>query len=251
VRTVFRRLALANAAFFAWTRLVAPGGAGADPAPLARQISPEKMRVVRPEELAQPSPTKNVAASPAPVTTASTLPNATVPPPAPPPPPSALPARAELKCIEWGAFAPAEAARAETALAPLALGERLSRHRTEETAGWWVFIPPPARGNNARQAAVRKAGELKKLGIQDYFVVQEEGPNHWAVSLGVFRSEEAAQARLAALRSQGVRSARMGPRDTQVAKVWLQVKSVDAPLETRLRELAQQAEGTELRECAP
>ena len=227
MRALFLLVVLANVAFFAWTRLVAPGGAGADPAPLARQISPEKLRVVRPEELARLPATKAVVAAA----------------PAPPPP-------ARLKCVEWGAFAPAETARAESALAPLALGERLSQRRSEETAAWWVFIPPSGDGT-ARQAALRKAGELKKLGVQDYFVVQEEGPNRWSVSLGVFRSEEAAQARLAALRGQGVRSARVGPRETQPPKVWLQVKGVDPALETRLREIAQQLEGSELRDCAP
>jgi hypothetical protein len=230
VRALFLLLVLANVAFFAWTRLGAPGGAGADPAPLGRQISPEKLRVVPPEELARLSAPKSVAVA------------------APPPPPQA---QAQVKCIEWGAFAPAQATRAETALATLGLGERLSQRRTEETAGWWVFIPPPAPPASARQAALRKAGELKKLGVQDYFIVQEEGPNRWAVSLGVFRSEEAAQARLAALRSQGVRSARIGPRDMQVAKVWLQVKGVDAALEKSLQQAAQQQDGTELRECVP
>jgi hypothetical protein len=233
VRAVFLLLVLANVALFAWTRVFAPGGAGADPAPLARQIAPEKLRVVRPEELAAPPQSKSVAAAPAPVAQA-----------APPPP-------ARLKCVEWGAFAPTEAPRAENTLAPLGLGERLTQRRTEETAGWWVFIPPAGDGGNARQAALRKAGELKKLGVQDYFVVQEEGPHRWAVSLGVFRSEDAAQARLAALRSRGVRSARVGPRETQVPKVWLQVKQVDAALEARLQQIAQQLDGTELRECVP
>lgn len=232
MRALFLLLVLANVAFFAWTRLFAPG-AGTDPAPLARQISPEKLRVVRPEELARLPATKTVVAA------------APAAEPAPPPPP------ARLKCIEWGAFAPADIARAESALAPLALGERLSQRRTEETAAWWVFIPPPSGNGSARQAALRKAGELKKLGVHDYFIVQEEGPNRWSLSLGVFRSEEAAQARLAALRGQGVRSARVGPRETQVPKVWLQVTAVDPALETRLREIAQQLEGSELRDCVP
>ena len=230
MRALFLLLLLANAAFFAWTRLGAPGGAGADPAPLARQIQPEKMRVVSPEELNQ-----------------SAAPKAAVAAAAPPTEPAAPPA--SLKCVEWGAFALGEAARAEKALAPLELGERLAQRRTEETAGWWVFIPPA--GSNARQAALRKAGELKKLGVQEYFIVQEEGPNRWALSLGVFRSEEAAQARLAALRSQGVRSARVGPRETQVPKLWLQVKAVDAALQVRLQEVAKSVEGTELRDCVP
>lgn len=232
MRALFLLLLLANAAFFAWTRLGAPGGAGADPAPLARQIQPEKMRVVSPEELSQSAAPKLAVAAAAPP----------VEPPAPP---------ASLKCVEWGAFAPGEAARAEKALAPLELGERLSQRRTEETAGWWVFIPPAPAAGNARQAALRKAGELKKLGVQEYFIVQEEGPNRWALSLGVFRSEEAAQARLAALRSQGVRSARVGPRETQVPKIWLQVKEVDRGIEARLQQVARQIDGSELRQCVP
>jgi len=69
------------------------------------------------------------------------------------------------------------------------------------------------------------------------------------VSLGVFRSAEAAQARLAALRGQGVRSAQAGPRETVVARVWYQVTSVDAALQARLNDLARQLEGSELKEC--
>lgn len=224
MRALFLLLVLANVAFFAWTRLIAGGGAGSDPAPLSRQIEPQKLRVVRPEELVPAAP--KAAAAPAPVVAA----------------PSAV------KCVEWGAFSPADALRAEQALQPLQLGERLGQRRSEETAGWWVFIPPQA---SARQAAQRKAAELKKLGVSDYFIVQEEGANRWAVSLGVFRSEEAAQARLAALRNQGVRSARIGPREMAVSKVWLQVKAVDSGLETRLQQIARQIDGSELRECAP
>jgi hypothetical protein len=161
---------------------------------------------------------------------------------APPPAPA-------TKCLEWGAFSPGDVVRAQNALAPLELGERLSQRRTEESAAWWVFIPP--QSGNARQGAARKAAELKKLGVQEYFIVQEEGANHWAISLGVFRSEEAAQARLASLRARGVRTARIGLRETPVPRIWLQVKGVDAALEPRLQQVAQGIDGSELRECVP
>ena len=205
-------LVLANAAFFAWSRYVASGEAGADAVPLGRQIEPDKLRILSPSEL---------------------------------PPPSAGAQPAAAKCMEWGSFTLADAPRAERALEPLALGARLAQRRTEETAGWWVFIPP--QGN--RPAAQKKAAELKGLGVDDYFIVQDEGANRWAVSLGVFRSEEAAQARLAALRERGVRSAQVGARETQVPKLWLQVKSVDAALEAKLKEIAAQIEGSELKAC--
>jgi hypothetical protein len=216
VRTLFLLLLLANVVFFAWSRYVSPPEASADPAPLARQIEPEKLKVVAPSEL--PAPV-SLRAAPAPVA---------------------------AKCVEWGSFTLADAPRAEKALEPLALGVRVAQRRTEEQAGWWVFIPAQSNG---RTGAIRKATELKARGVNDYFIVQEDGPHRWAVSLGVFRTEEAARARLTALRTQGVRSAQVGPREATVPKVWLQVKGVDAPLEARLRDVAREIEGSELRNC--
>jgi hypothetical protein len=209
MRALFLLLLLANLAFYAWSRYGAPADA-ADPAPLSRQIEPDKLKVIAPHEL---------------------------------PPVSAT--RKPLACLEWGSFTVADASRAVQALEPLGLGARLAQRRTEELAAWWVFIPSQVN----RQGALKKAAELKDLGIEDYFIVQEEGEHRWALSLGVFRSEEAAQARLAALRAQGVRSATVGPRETLVPKIWLQVKSVDAPLQARLKEIARQIEGSELKDC--
>jgi hypothetical protein len=215
MRALFLLLVAANLAFFAWWRSATPTDA---PAPVSRAIEPEKLRIVPPSQLPVAAV---VEKKPAPAVQAPT-------------------------CLEWGSFTLADAPKAEKALEPLALGSRLAQRRSEETAGWWVFMPP--QGN--RQLALRKAAELKKLGVDEYFIVQEEGEHRWALSLGIFRTEEGAQARLAALQAQGVRTARVGPRDLVVPKVWLQVKGVDAPLEARLREIARQVEGTELRGCS-
>ena len=121
----------------------------------------------------------------------------------------------------------------------------LTERRAEETAGWWVFIP----SQKTRQGALRKAAELKGLGVDEYFIMQDEGPLRWSLSLGVFRTEEAAQGRLAALRQRGVRTAQVGQRETVVPKVWLQVSNVDAGLERLLADIALQMEGSELRRC--
>jgi hypothetical protein len=217
VRAAFLALLLLNVAFFAWSRYLAPADATADTQPLERQIAPEKLKVVASSEL---------PAAPAPAARPASVPIA-------------------FKCLEWGSFTLADAPRAEKALEPLALGPRLAQRRTEESAGWWVFIPPQPN----RASALKKAGELKALAVDDYFVVQDDGPNRWALSLGVFRSEEAAQARLEALRAQGVRSAQIGARETTVPKVWLQVKDVDAPLAARLKDVARSMDGSDLREC--
>ena len=222
-------LVLGNLAFFAWWRYFSPPDAGLDPSPLGRQISPEKLRVVPPAELAKGAPAKKPAAPPA-VAAA----------PAP-----AAPAGLPGPCLEWGSFTLTDAPRMEKALEPLALGTRLAQRPTQETAGWWVFMPP----QGSRQAALRKAAELKNLGVEEFFVLTDDGQYRWAVSLGVFRTEEAARARLAALRAQGVRTAQVGPREMTVPKVWLQVSAVDPALEARLKEIAAQVEGSELKAC--
>ena len=216
MRTFVLLLLAANLALFAWMRFYAPSESASDAEPLGRQVAPEKIRVIGGPEIARL-------------------------PARPKPEPAAAPAA----CIEWGGFAVAEAPRGEQALEPLALGARLTQNRTEESAGWWVFIPPQPN----RAAAAKKAAELKALGIEDYFIVQDEGPQRWALSLGVFRSEDAARSRLDALKAKGVRSAQTGQRETRVAKVWFQVRNAEPALQAKLRELAQGLPGTEVRDC--
>lgn len=213
MRLVFLVLVLANVAFFAWAQHYGQHRAEAKASPLAHQVDPDKLKIVPPPE-----------------------PRTLQPPPKP----------AAAACLEWGSFTLVDRPRAEKALEPLALGSRLSARRTEEVANWWVHMPP----QGSRQGALRKAGELKALGVEDYFIVGDESEWRWALSLGVYRTEDAAQARLEALRSLGVRSAVVSQRETVVPKVWLQVKGVDAALETRLRELTRQVEGSELRTCS-
>jgi hypothetical protein len=246
MRALFLFLVLGNIAFFAWTRYIAPAEATVDTAPLGRQISPEKLTILGPGEL--PAPLKPVPAPPAasPVTgaTGSASPAGAAVAASPAAAPSVAPAPAI--CMEWGSFTLADAPKAEKALEPLLLSGRIEQRRTEEKAGWWVFIPPQPN----RPTALKKAAELKKLGVDDYFVVQDED-FRWALSLGVFRTAEAARTRLLALRAQGVRSAQVGPREMMVPKVWLQMKGIDAATEARLKEIARQVDGSELRNCPP
>jgi len=239
MRALFLLLVLGNVAFFAWARYIAPAEATVDTAPLGRQISPEKLTILGPGEL--PAALKPGPAPPAapPVTGAAVAASPAATPAAASAPPPAT-------CMEWGSFTLADAPKAEKALEPLLLSGRIEQRRTEEKAGWWVFIPPQPN----RPAALKKAAELKKLGVDDYFVVQDE-EFRWALSLGVFRTAEAARTRLLALRAQGVRSARVGPREMMVPKVWLQMKGIDAATEARLKEIARQVDGSELRNCPP
>ena len=219
MRTLFLLLVAVNLALYAWPRYYATPDSAADPEPQRREINPKSIRLLEGPELAGLPVLK--------------------PKPAPAGP------QAAGSCLEWGGFSVAEAPRAAQALEPLALGARLSQRRSDETAGWWVFIPPQAN----RAAAMKKAAELKALGIEDFFVLPDEGKLRWAVSLGVFSSEEAARNRLETLRVKGVRSAQTGERESQVVKISFQVRNPDAALQARLKELSRGSPGTEIRDC--
>lgn len=224
MRLLFLFFVLANLAFFAWAMLVPGTDTGTDARPLRAQIDPEKIRVL-------------------PATRAAAVP-ASPPAPKPAAQPAGAPASAG-SCIEWGSFTLADAPAAERALEPLALGSRLTQRSTEETAGWWVYMPP--QGN--RQNAQKKAVELKGLGVEEWFIVADEGRWRWAISLGVFRTEEAAKNRLEALRTRGVRSALVGERELQVPKIWLQARNAEAAQLARWKEIAPAWPGAEFRDC--
>lgn len=206
MRTAFLVLLAANAAFFAWSQYFSGVQAAADGV-LARRSDPDRLKIV---------------------------------------PPSAIKPSAAARCLEWGGFTLAESARAEKALESLALGTRPVQRRTEDSVGWWVFIP----SQGSRQGALKKAAELKALGVSDYYILGEEADTPWSLSLGVYRSEQAALTRLAALRDQGVRNALVGSRDTVFPRVWLQMKGIDSAAEARVREIARQLEGSEVRPCS-
>jgi hypothetical protein len=212
-RTAFLAIVAANAGLFAWAYALAPPDPALDPRPLANQIDPAQMRILSSQEL-------------------------TAAPPSPPKP-------GPSSCVEWGSFTLAVAPRAEQALEPLALGARLSSRRGEETAHWWVFIPP----KDGKAAAQKAVNDLKALGLDDFHVMNEEGKMRWAVSLGVFSTEAAAKVRLEAVRDKGVRTAQAAPRETVVTKVTLRLQGADEALRARLNEIAQQFPGSELREC--
>lgn len=234
MRALFLLLLAACLGFFAWSRFFIAPDPAVDAQPLAQQLQPEKLRIVSEAELAKAPPPPP---APAPKPKPAALPPTSTPAPPPAPEP--------LACLEWGSFSPPDALRAGTRLEPLALGARLAQFRGEETAGWWVYIPPQSN----RAAALKKAAELKKLGVDDYFVVQEEGRLRWALSLGVFRAEDAAKAHLEALRAKGVKSAVVGQRETRVPKVWYQLRKVEPGLLARLQEIAKEFEGATLHDC--
>jgi hypothetical protein len=152
-----------------------------------------------------------------------------------------------LACIEAGSFSAAEARRFEAKLAPLQLGERQARHNlaTTDATSHIVFIPP----QGSKEAAERKAGELKNLGVSDYFIVSDNSSLRWGISLGVFKSEAAAQALLSTLGKQGVHSARMAARGAQPSKLAFRFSAIDAATRAKIDAITGPFAGVETRNC--
>jgi hypothetical protein len=216
MRTVFFILALANAVFFAYSWLGGGAEASGDAQIVSQQLNPEKIRLLAPDQ----------------VTALMRKPEAP---------------KVASVCVEWGVLLGGDVARAAQALEPLGLGAKLTQRKQEEVAAYWVYIPPLA----SRQSAAQKVGELKRLGVEEYFVVPDDPKWRNAISLGVFKTAEAAKSHLDALRAKGVKSAVSGARETQLSKTYFQVREANSTVTAKLNELKQGFAGTEVRECAP
>lgn len=145
-------------------------------------------------------------------------------------------------CLEWGDFSGADLTRAAAALSALQLGDKLSQRQIERDIGYWVYIPPLKN----KAVANHKLAELKGLGVREYFLMQS--PGRWlnTISLGVFKTREAAQSFLHNLQVQGVRSARVGERASKLKVTVFLLDKVDAVAQVKLIALQKDFAASEL-----
>jgi hypothetical protein len=230
-------LLLANALLFSWVRW--GGMLTVDPDELAAQAPLHADKVVLLNEFAA----AKVAALP-PVAVAESAVEVAESAPAPAPRFSetlANPPQVK-QCLFWGEFSGSGLADARQKLSALALGARLQTRSVEHASGYWDFMSPLKN-----QAAVqRKIGQLKALGINDYFVVQEGEWKH-AISLGVFRTERAAENYLDSLRKQGVRTAKVGERKSKLRFTQFVIADAESEVESKVRGFQKEFPDSELK----
>ena len=199
-----------------------------EPARLKNQLQANKLTLLTQEQATTPAapPAADEGATPAAA--------------APAPPPS-------YACTEVGNFLLADGRRFEAQVAALNLGDRQSRRNVagQDISSYMVYIPP----QGSKEGAERKAGELKQLGVTNYFIINEGSAQRWGISLGVFKSETSAQSQLASLNKQGVHSARVAPRYSASKQFAYQFRDLDAATRARLAEITKQSEEQELRSC--
>jgi hypothetical protein len=224
MRAFFLLLVLANLVFFAYAQ-VTRENSRTDKELLQLQIAPEKIKLLNAEGKLPPpekrqAPRKGKAA-PAPKV-------ATVAPAA---------------CLEWGIFAGTGVAKAEAALAQLELPAAQIERTVTDASGYWVHMPP----QKTKTEADRKVRELNTLGVTELVMVTDPGEWRYAISLGIFRTDEAAQAFLAGLRKQGVRSAVVARRENFLKQVVFYVREPSPATVARLTLTQSEFPGSEIK----
>lgn len=109
-----------------------------------------------------------------------------------------------------------------------------------------VYIP----AQEGRAGAERKAAELRRLGIADFYVMPESSALPNAISLGLFKTEAAAKARIGALIGQGVRSARIMARTASTDKLAFRLRDLSSAELAALTTLAAEFPLQTRHECA-
>jgi hypothetical protein len=204
--------------------------AGHEPARMNNQLYPERIRL------------QSASAASAAATVPATAPAA----PAPAAPAEAAAPVAQLACIELLSFTQAEAARFETRIEALGLSSQLSRRELPTPSTYMVMLPP----QGSREAADQKTVELRGLGITDTFIIQDNSERRFGISLGAFRSQEAAQAHLDTMIRRGAKTARIAEVGTGAARVAIQLKALDAAAEAQVTRARAEFPRLEARPCA-
>ncbi|MET0346824.1 MAG: SPOR domain-containing protein [Casimicrobiaceae bacterium] len=207
MRIVVLLLIVANLALFAYTKLDSVSGGEGW---RSEQVDPDKIKILTPQQVAALGPAK-------------------------------IAALADV-CAEWGPFSDTDRTKALADLESLQLGRLVTQRKVDTDSAYWVNVGPyPSKG-----AADRRVGELRAQGVTDMSAV-DAGRGQYVVSLGIFRTEQAARARADALLRQGVPAAKVEPRQQTSAQTMLVVRDPREPVLARLKDLQPQYIGSDLR----
>lgn len=210
MKWLFFVLLTANAALFALARLLPPPS---QPQGItSREVNASAVRIVTPgEALAEEDNESHAAAEAIPTPT-----------PVPTHQASQTTARqgAQLCSVKWQGLTGDQIAAARNNLAELNL--TASEKGSPENSKVWVYIPPL----DTLEQAKAKAAQLKELGVDDYFIVNDGRRWQNAISLGIFSTREAGERALEEFRAKGVKSAVVRERDDTVRHTDFTIQAV-------------------------
>lgn len=200
-----------------------------EPERLSNQLSPDSIRLVGEE----PRPPLRRAPVPEPVVESKVEEVAV------------QEAVAPQACVIFSGLSADQTRELSARIAKAGSGFKLTEGRGEAPSSWWVHIP----SLGSKDAADKKAAELRKLGVADLFIMQEAGPTQFAISLGLYKSEVAAGRQLEALKEKGVRSAQVLARGGGSFR--LEVRGPSDSLATVVSDLSERLRGVNRLECTP
>lgn len=210
-------LLLLNGVYFAWSQglLQALDFAPApqtEPQRLGQQIRPEALRLLNAQELSQSEAASRVAARP-------------------------------VECLQAGLFDAAQSALLRRTLESAWPAGAWGLDAAVQPARWLVYMGkyPSA------EALAKKRAELAALNLR--FEPLSNPALEGGLSLGVFETQAAAEAALAALSRRGVRTARVLQERAEVRGMMLKVPAADDTLRARLAELKPALAGKVLGPC--
>ncbi len=202
--------------------IIAPKPALAD-----RSINPDKLNILSKAEL-DAMPEKVIAAV------------VNVPAPAP----AVL--EATNSCYKWGNFTKTNLPAAQVVLVRLGLQSNINQEKSDnEDRRFWVYYPPL----KSAELAQEKAAEIKQLGIDELFIVQD---SQWrnAISFGLFQDEQLASNLLGELQTKGVKGATKALRSPGKSLSSLLVKNVNAGAALELQKIKPEFVGTDITPAA-
>jgi hypothetical protein len=189
-------LILANLLFLAWTQGVLGSSSNPDVFRIQQQLLADKIRIVsRDEPPDSAARTEKVAAKP-------------------------TESRGADVCILLNDLSVADSERFESQLSEKLPAFKVVRTLVSGSTSYWISIPPLA----TKKDADAKVAELKKLGVSDYYIVQDPGPTFRAISLGLYSTRETANIRLEALRSKGIKTAKIVERNGRPSSSSLEIR---------------------------
>jgi len=108
-----------------------------------------------------------------------------------------------------------------------------------------VYLP----SLGSKEAADKKADEVRRLGISDFFVIQDSSALRYGISLGIFKTDEAAQKQVANLAKRGLSGAKVGTRSVSSSKVAFQLRDLGGDAKLAFDKIKADFPGQEVRSC--
>lgn len=198
-------LLAANVVLFVFqqTYFDAPVEEKREPERLSQQVRADELRLVLPDEISRSVKTPVVPKPSSAMTTIN-------------PAEMALAIEKRNTCLDIGSFSKEQSTQFEQLLSNLSIkAENIQKTSQAEGGPYMVMIPP----SSSKAEADKKIGEVKASGIDNFFLIQEPGKFKWAISLGVFKTLDAAASYAANVKQKGLASVQVAPRGNAKEKI--------------------------------